>query len=241
MEEKHAFEVRVLEHFLQLYEKLSAGEVVKGESPDFVIKIDGKQTGVEISKVLNRKAIGEAYTPAQKHALETKIVDNARDKFLSRNNIPLHVYFHFEENLAILSNQVENLAENICCVVENEVRNQDFTSYFTFAIEYPTSNELRSISGLFSPKVSASVWYPAKAMAIPNLTSKQLKETILKKEIKVKQYRKKADTLILVLAEGMLPESWFDSIEYQDAKGLSSGFDKIFLVRMLANELIELK
>lgn len=77
---------------------------------------------------------------------------------------------------------------------------------------------------------------------IPNLKRIQILKVIKKKEFKIADYYKqKADYIILLLVEGILPESWFDRIEAIEKAELDSNFDRILIYRVLYNEVIRLK
>ena len=49
---------------------------------------------------------------------------------------------------------------------------------------------------------------------------------------------KKAAQVILLLIEGVVPESWFDKIEVLPTEELRTDFDKIFIFRNLTDEIL---
>ena len=59
-----------------------------------------------------------------------------------------------------------------------------------------------------------------------------------RKERKLNQYKAKADRVILLLIEGLVPDGMFDEIEAAPRNEFNTGFDRILLLRSLHNQII---
>lgn len=241
MTDKEYFEKHFFDRFVELYEDLPSGVAIKTESPDFVIRSTSGVVGVEISKILNETELGESYSPAEKNAVQQKIVQHARKIFLERHNIPLHVEFAFRDSINVRQGKDKILSNKLAQLVADQITTRSLTSYFTLHVDRGLPIELMYCGISFFPGIDESVWYSAKAQLIPNLKKEYLLSIIRKKEAKVDEYKTRADKLILLLIEGVVPDSWFDKIELIPEDELNTRFDRVLILRNLRDELITVK
>ncbi len=99
--------------------------------------------------------------------------------------------------------------------------------------------ELSSISFDVAPFLEELIWQPLRQKFIENLEAKHLNRTIEKKEKLIEAYKTKADKIFLLMTEGFIPKSWYG--DFKDRQIKECQFDKVFLLRIMTNELIELK
>jgi hypothetical protein len=239
-ENKYILERHFYDRFLALHDEFPKKEPEKSEAPDFLIKIDKKVIGVEITQIHNEPNKGE-FLPAQKHALEDKILSKAQKLFFDRNQIHLHVSFHFIDHFQLSGKQVETLIIQICKVIEEKIKGEGLNHNFSFSIIDGLPQELVVINGDYFPNITDTIWYSAKGIWLPNLSKQQIITIINKKEKEIITYKKKASALILLIVEGVIPNSWFDKVDKPEASEIESEFEKIFILRYLSNKLIEIK
>ncbi|WP_242921588.1 hypothetical protein [Pontibacter liquoris] len=241
MENKHEIEEYFFQKLNELYPKLPKGKVSKPEPPDFVIDTGTETVAIEITQIYNEKEANEKFPPAQKYATEDSIVEEAKRLFYLRSKIPLHVSFSFASNVLLNENQKRSLSNWICQFVEAEAQKRELDKHFSFTYREELPQELIRVSGYYFPNVTGTSWFAIKSRLVPNLTKREVLNIISRKEKKLNQYSNKVDKTILVIAEGLIPNSWYDSIETFGNSELKSEFDKIFIIRYLSNQLIELK
>lgn len=241
MKDKHEIEHYFFNKLKELYSTLPDGEISSPDPPDFIINTGREVIAVEVTQIHNEKGPNEKFSPAQRHATEDEILEAAQQLFSIAKGIPLHVSFHFKNDIILSKKQKTTLANQVCQLIELEMGGRAFDDHFSFSIKENLPDELVHVSGHYFHRVIDACWYSAKGRLVPDLPKKQILNIIRDKEKKMAGYIDKADKAMLVLAEGLIPNSWFDRVEYFEQDELVSKFDKIFLIRYLSNTLIELK
>jgi len=241
MENKHEIELYFFNKLRELYQTLPEGDVCSPDPPDFIIDTGIEKISVEITQIHNEKGPNEKYPPAQKHATEDLILKKAQNLFLQKVGRPLHIRFNFNDNISLSEKQLNHLAQEICNSVELGIEGKRFDEHFSFTIDHNLPGDLVHISGHYFHGITDVSWYSAKGRFVPNLTKREILNVIQKKESKIDRYRDKVDTAILVIAEGLIPNSLFDAIEVVGQNEFKSRFDKIFIIRYLSNQLVEIK
>jgi hypothetical protein len=241
MESNREIEEYFFRKLRELYPKIPDGSVSRPEPPDFIIDTGNESIAVEITQVHNQKGQNENFPPAQKHAAEDQILENAQKLFFLRNSIPLHVRFSFANNIILNEKQRQSLSSKISDIIEFEMQGKDFDKPFSFSLKEDLPKELLYISCYYFPNITGVSWYSAKGRLVPNLSKNEILNIISEKERKMKRYIDSVDKAILVIAEGIIPNSWFDKIETFEENELVSHFDKIFIIRYISNQLVELK
>ncbi|WP_266203652.1 hypothetical protein [Pontibacter kalidii] len=241
MQNKHEIEEYFFKKLTELFPSLPKGNLSKPEPPDFLIDTGTETIAVEITQIHNEKGPKEKFPPAQKHATEDSILETAQALFSQRNNIPLHMSFTFANNILLSEKQRQALSRQICEMVETEIYGRELEGHFSFHLRDNLPQELLRISGYYFPNVTGVSWYSAKGRLVPNLTKREILSVLRVKEKKLKRYIDKVDKAILVIAEGLIPNSWFDDIEIFEQNEFVSQFGKVFIIRYLSDQLIELK
>jgi hypothetical protein len=241
MTEKEFFERHFFDRFVKLFPDLPEGIHIKTESPDFVIKGVSETVGIEISKITNEKESGEIYSPSEKNAVEQKLAQEASKIFLERHNIALHVDFAFHSNIDVRKGKGKILSNTLAQLVADYVTKQSLESYFHLHLEVGLPRELIYCGIAFFPGITDSIWYSTKGKILPNLNKEYLLTILRKKEVRVDEYKTRADKLILLLIEGVVPDSWFDKIELIPSDEVNTRFDRVLILRNLSDEIVTIK
>src|SRR5690606_31140171 len=152
----------------------------------------------------------EKFPPAQKHATEDSILKAAERLFSLRHGIPLHIRFHFSNNILLNAKQRQTLSENICQLVQDAVKGTTLSEQFSFTLQDCLPNELLHVDGHYFPTVTAGCWYSGKGRFLPNLTKREILNVIQRKEKRLIEYIDKVNRAILLMGEGDIPNSFFD-------------------------------
>jgi hypothetical protein len=239
--DKEYFETHFFERFVKLYKDLPRGVAVKTESPDFLIKGGGEIVGVEISKILNEKEPGQQFAPSERNSIEQKIAINAKELFLERHRLHLCVDFAFCDSIDVGKGKDVILAESLAQLVAEQVTGRSLSNHFHLYVDRDLPEELMAFGITFHPRLSGSVWYAAKAQMVPELNKDYLLSIIKRKEMKLSQYKAKADKVILLLIEGLVPDGMFDKIEPVRRDEVNSGFDRVLILRNLHDQIIAIR
>lgn len=229
--EKYAFE-----KFLELYKKLPMGQ--KSESPDFLIKTDNGTVGVELIEIINEQT--KEYTPDQIYSIEDKVTEYAKTEFEKLTKKKLLVSIGFHDNLKMNNRRVKELGQQIAHLLYKQTLHlPDNELFYSGEIKGILPTELSLISFDIVPFLDELIWQPIRQKFIEYLEAKHLNKAIEKKEKLIAAYKTKADKVFLLMTEGFLPRSWYG--DFKDRQIQDSQFDKVFLLRIMTNELIELK
>lgn len=230
-QEKYAFN-----KFLELYKKLPMGE--KSESPDFLIKTDNGTIGVELTEIINERT--KEYEPAQIYSLEGKITEHAKNEFTKLTKKKLLVSIEFRDNLRMNNGRIKELGQEIAQLLYNQTLYlPDNELCYNGEVKGILPRELSLISFDVAPLLNELIWQPIRQKFIENLEAKHLNKVIEKKEKLISVYRTKADKIFLLMTKGFIPNSWYG--DFIDRRIKDSQFDKVFLLRIMTNELIELQ
>jgi hypothetical protein len=89
-------ERQLLEAFIRLL-RVEAVVVDEREAPDFILRVDGRTVGVELTE-LYVEDDGQALPPKARESLATRVVAQARHLYESMGGKPLHVAIGFTPN-----------------------------------------------------------------------------------------------------------------------------------------------
>ena len=95
-ERKKQRERYFLEAFLRIT-NLSATLLEEHEAPDFLLEVEGRRVGLEVTEVFIQNN-GASLRPKIGEAIVDEIVARARQSYEERNGKPLHVSFGFTPN-----------------------------------------------------------------------------------------------------------------------------------------------
>lgn len=241
-----------MECFQELYPDFPLGEYEPGESPDFILTTADKKTiGIELVSVLTDQEF-------QRHlSLQNKLADKVvehLDKILPfKFALTLKIY---PNNL--LSTEIKRLSEVIALNYFQEflglASNRSATlrnlgaSFTNYPIEvqekihakgyHDLPKQIKSIELRRTAKMDYSFNTQATGLTMPDLQNEHLADIIESKNEKIKQY-KNTDYKWLIICEGEGPASYFDEIKITTP--IISGFDNVYLLRMMKREILVLK
>ena len=93
------------------------------------------------------------------------------------------------------------------------IKDENFTITFHLSNDIPDEDFLVSYDASHFPEVNESIWYNTKAKIVPNPEPEEILSLIRSKEQKIDLYREKASCIYLLIVEGLIPISWYDSFK----------------------------
>lgn len=234
----------LFEKFIELIRiKTSNVEQPSPPNPDITFETDEKKIGVEISEIYSDKIGKVKGSQLRQHeSLREKVLELAIRQV--EKSIPwpfeLHVTYN---NKDITNEEVKPLAQTIAYIVLEQLDNVKPTSEFKI-IKYDNTDykiNLNKISIYVHENLDKHYYMPVAAGRVPHLKTNNLVNAIAKKERKIEGYTMNCDLVWLLLIElGSLASS-FDDVEKALNKIYQSNFDRIFLLRTMRNELLEVQ
>jgi hypothetical protein len=203
------------------------------EAPDFVVRVDDKQIGVELTEVFVPTSDNEL-PPKAKESRALKIMDDARLHYEARGGKPLHVAVGFSPytdfNVLNRALTAKVVAEFLLAQDISEDRPQSWRP----TLHGPLPREINFIHAFGVSNKAASHWYSPQAGWIVPLTEAILQACVETKSGKLSKYQSVAMEcwLVLVVAGGA-PSQGFDLRPQIDGTAIQSPFAQTYLLSLI--------
>ncbi|WP_300672922.1 hypothetical protein [Soonwooa sp.] len=211
-------EVLLLSALLQHYPDIEI-ENLTGESPDFIVKINGRRIGLEISEVINH------FEKKKQEAYINQLFRYVEDWLLT-SELASGIYHIGLDSQLVINSYQEKVVKDIC----NAVKHQKSTKYVTSIRRTPYDKGV-----LLVLDYSLSLF--------DELRADKILHAIEKKNIKYPLYKSKVDECWLVLVSNMHNmSSRYSYIQTPEIlKTVSSPFEKILHLENLYSEMLRIK
>ena len=239
MTKKEITEKSVFEKFKNAYIDFPSGKIEHIDKPDFIIHSEEK-IGVEITQIFKDDYKTEKGSNFKKLEEITKRVSEEILILLEKKQIPkCYIIIHLNEKELAVSKNPSEIAE---IFFEEILRNIKLDNN-NYILEITNYGHLRSIIDsyviIFDEKIKNYEYiesYTTVGSIIDNLKIQH----ILDKKEEAKKSFNKCDKFWLVIKSGELSADYFPSIQLTTEK-LRTTFDKVFILKHLENEIIEIK
>lgn len=232
-----------LNRFAELSMLLSNGDIYNFEEPDFVIYQPNRILGIELTDLFWEEKTG--IIPQQAvESLRWRIAESAGRIYDEFGLPPLYACIHFNQNYIPHKDEVSRVSIAIAKVVAANVPDEGDHYHENYNWQnrnyFPEEVERIGVSRFFG--IDRTFFAPMEASFIPDLETKDIERTLARKESKLKEYRNWCDEVWLLINcdIGQLSTDFaHDSNIF--SKEFSSGFDRAFLLRHMADKIHELK
>lgn len=216
---------------------IEAQSIEQSEAPDFLVQIQSRLIGVEVTEVfLGAKQVGLSLRARE--SITDRIVARARTLYQARNSRFVHVNVLFFDGVDVQGLNRERLADRLAALVESMPLKSE---HFHWRNDYqdPSLDAIAFVTALSVPEASMSHWGVARAGWRTQLSTEQLRSAIDAKNEKVHAYRAKADEVWLLLAvDGSRPSQFFDPDAAPAVSDLASMFDRTYWLNSLYDQVI---
>jgi hypothetical protein len=229
-------ERHLLERFLAAA-GIEVQEIEESESPDFILHVESKLVGVELTELF-REDTGVALQPRAHENITDRIVAAAHRFYHDRSCNFVRVNVAFFDGVDFRSLNRDAVAERLASRVMS-MRLESTHVHWRNDYEDPLLNAIATVSALTVPEQRMSHWSVGRAGWRSNLSADLVRSAIESKDAKVCSYRAKVDELWLLLAiEGSRPSQFFDPDKPPAVETLASRFDRTYLFNAMYNQVI---
>lgn len=230
-------EARFLSSFLAL-SNIPARMIEPREAPDFLLELDGRQIGLELTEVFV-PALPGAFTAQARESTISRVVDEAMLLYETRGGRPLFVGIGIPSNADLRGIKRSQTADALATLVLSLAPSPGET------VEWKppaAGNPLLShIAFLIVRAQEVSCWWAPQGALIAPLTEPTLQARIDEKAKKLNDYRAVAAEVWLLLAiEGLAPSQLFDLNATIRSDALRSPFNRTFLISVVNSQCTEL-
>jgi hypothetical protein len=234
-EEKKRHEKFVFDCFRNSYTDFLNGELIHDDKPDFIIKLNEKIIGVEVTQIFVDNLINNSSKIKEKEVLQGFLGDRLCEK------VSLFIPFKFVLSIDF-SDRIfyKNDIDRIVHSSEKYLKQIKFSEQsFTQSIENlgQLPDEIDYLYFIRNDKLNFSRYCYSDGAILPTLRLQNLKAILQDKEEALKGY-KKCDEYWLLIEEGAFPSDSFGDISI---KKFQTIYDKVFLYRKAHAQTIRLK
>ncbi|MBP5987967.1 MAG: hypothetical protein KA538_12360 [Azonexus sp.] len=214
---------------------LQAEIVEAREAPDFIIRVDGKLLGLEVTELFVSDTPGGESLQARE-SISSQIVANAQRLYQAAHGAPVHLSMCFFPGMSLRDINRDKTAQAICDFVlaldiavseRIDWRPEDYEDQ---QIQLP--EQIAFVHALGVPSFDMAHWAEARAGWVAPLEEASLQQRINEKAKRIATYRNAIPTnWLLVVADAMKPSSLIKAKSNFAANNLRSPFDRTFFYR----------
>jgi hypothetical protein len=222
----------LLDRFLSV-KGLNPSEITSSEAPDFVLKIDSKLIGIEITEAFLEASVG-GLTLRAHESLTDRILSKAKKLYDGRANTPAHISIAFFSPQISLKLNRDELSLAIAELVQDLMIGANGHVHWRNVNDHPDSrlNAVAFITVLPVDEAEHGRWNVARAGWVAPLTNKHLAPIVERKNARYATYKRHLDQVWLLIAiDGGAPSQMFDLKTPVNLASLGSDFDKTFFLR----------
>jgi hypothetical protein len=242
----------LLDRFLE-HQGMAPTRIDPGESPDFLINLDGRTVGIEVTELFIQRCNSEARLlpkdpPLQAiESISTQIVSKAREIYFDASNpfILSHILFSNRITPDIDKRKGDQIAKLIADQIQSMSRQDsegsDWRSRDDEKEENPLSEWVIFISAWRVPKLRFAQWSPTNNSVglVATLTPERLQEEIDKKASRINAYKKRAEEIwLLIVADRSRSSQKFSVMPDFPLDSISSPFAKTFYYGYVSDEVL---
>ena len=244
MTRKQKEEELIFKLFNDNYSSFPDSIVSHKDKPDFWVKNGKWNIGIEVTKVFQDSHTSNSGSKIKEgESLHAQIANNVQ-RILAEKHPNNHLWIDLSfRTYSVSPSRFQALVESISKIIEEHIHVIDSSKsfdHFTIKDYNILPAELFDINILFYEKTERTYVYGSGGGWIPNATKELLSSVVNKKNKLIKSYTK-FDEYWLLIAEGMTFASYLDKCESFLLSDLLTDFSKVFLVRLLNQEVVQLK
>lgn len=210
------------------------------ESPDFVVTLGSRPTGIELVSLYIRPDGGR--TSLQAHeSYGTRLVSGAREMYLKLGGRPClaHILFSFGADFAKCNrDEAERLLAEF--IVEKAPRNGERQRFDWETLEGRVPEIVNCVQVLGVPDHKYGRWDVSRAGWVAPLTRELVERRICLKEKKLETYRAEVEEVwLLLVIDRLFPSQMLEIGRDFPAGKIESPFDRTFLLSSTENQLLE--
>jgi hypothetical protein len=248
-DKKKRHERFLLDRFLE-HQGITPTGIVGRESPDFLINLDGRVVGIEVTELFTQRCNSDPHLLPEDPLLQareqvcTQIVSKAREIYFDANNPPVLSHILFSNRIIpVDKRRGDQIAKLIAGQIQGMSRQDsetaDWRSREDEKEENPLSEWVSFISACRVPELRFARWSPNSAGLVSTLTPARLQEEIDQKVPKLNAYRECAEEIwLLIVADRTRSSQKISVMPGFPLSSISSPFAKTFYYDYVSDEVL---
>lgn len=199
----------LLDRFLEL-QGISPASIEPLDPPDFLIDLEGRKVGIEVTELFIRSNKSEAHPQPEEEPLlqaaesiTNLIVSKARKIYFDAGNPPVLSTIWFSDRITLDKKKGDQIAELIAHQIQTmSLQNSQAVAWRSSEDENEERYLSESVAIIHTyrvPELRFARWTVARPGLVATLTPKHLQEVIDKKAKKINSYKKVAEEIWLLI------------------------------------------
>jgi hypothetical protein len=238
----------LLDRFLE-HQGITPTNIDPGESPDFLVTLDGRTVGIEVTELFIRSNKSGAHPQPQEapllqaaESITNLIVSKAWKIYVDAGNPPVKSTVWFSDRITLDKKKVDQIAELIARQIQSmSLQNLQAVAWRSSEDENEEHCLSESVAIIHTDKVPERFarWTVGRPGLVANLTRARLQEEIEKKASKFDAYKKRIEEIwLLIVADRTRPSQKFSVMPDFPLDSLSSPFAKTFYFDLVSDEVL---
>jgi hypothetical protein len=222
-------------YLLQAFLRLSGinAQIVEadGEAPDFILGLDSRRIGLEITEIFVESDNG-AIQPRARESIGRRIADQAHQRYEQLGGKPVHVTIGLSLGAELRDLNRSETAERLAnFILALDPSPDQYIAWHPPSLNNPLPSEVHYLHILAVPSWNMAHWYVPSSGWVAPLTAEILQASIDEKSNKLEQYRLAApESWLLVAIEGWSASQLFDRLSEVRPEALQSPFDRTYFL-----------
>jgi hypothetical protein len=241
----------LLDRFLEL-QGISPARIQELDPPDFLIDLEGREVGIEVTEIFIRSNKSEALPQPTKDLLlqeiesnTDRIVSKARKIYFDAGNPPVLSTIWLSNRITLDKKKGDQVAGLIAHQIQSmNLKNSQGGAWRSSEdenAERSLSDSVAIIHAYGVPDPRFARWTVGRPGVVAPLTTKHLQDVIDEKAKKFNRYKEKAEEIwLLIFADHTRPSQMFFVAPDFPSDSVSSLFTKTFYCDYVAKEVIDL-
>lgn len=238
---KKQYERFLLEQFLAVSQISARVDDDTGEAPDFIIRINGQQVGVEVSELFTAQ-IGRRYSLQEHEALAQRILAHANQLYRGSGAQHAHVSVHFSTSSDLRTLDRDQTASQLSDFVQSQMLSPgQLVQWWPDYVMRPLPEAITFVNMLGVPETGMAHWSAPSAGWVAPLTQETLQARVDEKAALLAKYTLRVATnWLLLVSDGDKPSQFFDQPTPEVASAVLSPFERTFYFGRFRRTIIEL-
>ncbi len=234
----------MLDYFKRSYPAFPMGKALPSESPDFVIRMKNKNLlGLELTRLNPASALDPDAKGIREIQFREGFIALTKELFERDSELKLFVKFLFSENEKLTASRELSVAAILSNLIRKQVQGKKESSFFQVAVH--KSNLPVGINELLivhHPKLKTAIWERSNNLGISNNVIKDIRESIHKKDEKLRLYQKQHLNYywLLITTDHLRGVKSFNLSNKIINHDFQSRFQQVFLFDLLKAKVVQL-
>ena len=230
----------LLERFIDAA-TLQAEIIETREAPDFIVRVEGKLIGVEVTELFISHDPSSNPMQAQE-SISTRIVSTAQRLYQASGAAPAHVTVCFGPGCDLRNLNRDRTANALASFVRGlNLAEWQRVDWQPEELNGPLPYEVSFVHALGVPSFEMAHWGVARAGWVAPLAVTSLQARIDEKAKRLPAYQDTvAENWLLIVADAMKPSQLMEAKDDFDPRGVSSPFARTFFYRHPDKAVVEL-